>query len=315
MVGVLGTWLECPHDQAIAATDGAARVTIPNFWDPKRRVERPAAGAVQAIRFVTTDDFPPFNFLDTDGRLTGFNVDLARAICTDSPFAAPSRRGHFDDLARRCTPRHADAAIAGIAITADSRADARLLRRLSPLAGGFVVRRDAISIRRQPGCAVMTLAVVARTAHEAYLASFFPEIGRRLYPSADAARAALKSGEVDVLFGDGIQLASGCRARRRRPAASSSGGLIRIRFFGEGMAIAVPQLPGPETGDQLGARIDPRQGHLCRALSALFPGELLLSGRLHRQWGAAASPFSMGRRTTGLRPRLSRASVGRRGRG
>ncbi len=34
-----------------------------------------------SIRFVTTDDFPPFDFVDAGGRLTGFNVELARAIC------------------------------------------------------------------------------------------------------------------------------------------------------------------------------------------------------------------------------------------
>ena len=47
------------------AAETGAGITIPNFWDPKRRVERPAAGAVQAIRFVTTDDFPPFIFTRT----------------------------------------------------------------------------------------------------------------------------------------------------------------------------------------------------------------------------------------------------------
>src|SRR4051812_22647833 len=71
-----------PADQ-LAGAEANQQGTIPNFWDPKRRVERPPAGAVLAIRFVTTDDFPPFNFLDANGHLAGFNVDLARAICAE----------------------------------------------------------------------------------------------------------------------------------------------------------------------------------------------------------------------------------------
>src|SRR5690606_16827532 len=48
----------------------------------------PEAGESEAtrrvvLRFLTTSDFPPFNFYDEDGVLTGFNIDLARAICLE----------------------------------------------------------------------------------------------------------------------------------------------------------------------------------------------------------------------------------------
>ena len=61
------------QDSATGAEAGG--VVIPNFWDPRRRIERPPAGVVASLRFLTTDDFPPFNFLDANGQLTGFNVD------------------------------------------------------------------------------------------------------------------------------------------------------------------------------------------------------------------------------------------------
>ena len=51
------------------------------------------------------------------------------------------------------------------------------------------------------------VAVVAGTAHEAYLKSFFTEVELRPYPNAEAAREAVRRGETDLLFGDGIALA------------------------------------------------------------------------------------------------------------
>ena len=51
------------------------------------------------------------------------------------------------------------------------------------------------------------VAVVAGTAHEAYLKALFTEVEVRPYPNADASRAALRRGEVDLLFGDAISLA------------------------------------------------------------------------------------------------------------
>jgi polar amino acid transport system substrate-binding protein len=84
------------------------------------------------------------------------------------------------------------------------------------------------------------IAVVAGTAHEAYLRQMFTQADIRSYPNADRARAALKDGQVDLLFGDGIALSfwlngtssDGCCAFRGGPFLDS-------RFFGEGVGIAV----------------------------------------------------------------------------
>ena len=64
--------------------------------------------------------------------------------------------------------------------------------------------------------------MVTGTAHEAYLASMFPEIGRKLYPTAEAARDAVKSGEADAHFGDGLQLSFWLASSERRATAASS---------------------------------------------------------------------------------------------
>ena len=84
------------------------------------------------------------------------------------------------------------------------------------------------------------IAVVAGTAHEAFLKEMFTEAELHPYPNAAAAREALRNKEVDLLFGDGISLAfwlngsdsDGCCAFRGGPYLES-------RFFGEGVGIAV----------------------------------------------------------------------------
>ena len=61
----------------------AEDAAIPAYWDEKERLPKPDLAGVGRLRFLTTIDFPPFNFLDRDGRLTGFHVELARAICRE----------------------------------------------------------------------------------------------------------------------------------------------------------------------------------------------------------------------------------------
>jgi polar amino acid transport system substrate-binding protein len=227
--------------QPVLAAEIGRSVTIPNFWDPKRRIERPAAGAVQAIRFVTTDDYPPFNFLDADGHLTGFNVDLARAICAELGVRCTIQARPWDNLVATLEEGRADAAIAGIAVTAEARnhVDFSDVYLRSP--ARFVVRRDGPSFDISPeGLKGHTLAVVGRTSHEAYLAAFFPEVERKIYPDADAAREALKSGAVDAHFGDGVQLSFWLTGESAGGCCVFAGGpYLETHFFGEGMSVAV----------------------------------------------------------------------------
>ena len=84
------------------------------------------------------------------------------------------------------------------------------------------------------------VAVVAGTAHEAYLKAMFTEAEVRSYPTPRRRATALRQKEVDLLFGDGIALAfwlngtdsGGCCAFRGGP-------FLESRYFGEGIGIAV----------------------------------------------------------------------------
>jgi len=213
---------------------------VPDFWDPKRRVERPPAGVVQAIRFLTTDNFPPFNFLDSNGHLTGFNVDLARAICTELAVPCTIQARQWDDLTNHLADKTADAVIAGIAINAANRQTLDFSDVYLRLPARFVVRRSEAKLDISPeGLRGHTLAVVTGTAHEAYLASMFPEIGRKLYPTAEAARDAVKSGAADAHFGDGLQLSFWLASKGADNCCVFAGGpYLETRFFGQGYAIA-----------------------------------------------------------------------------
>lgn len=218
-------------------------ITIPSFWDPKRRVERPPAGSVPAIRFVTTDDFPPFNFLNAEGRLAGFNVDLARAICAELAISCTIQAREWDDTLNALRDGNADAIIAGIAITTAAREELAFSEVYMRWPARFVVRRDAGPVELTPaGLKGRTLAVVARTAHEAYLAAFFPEVGRKLYPTPEAARDAVRTGEADAHFGDGMQLSFWLQSDAAGGCCVFAGGpYLESRFFGEGLAVAVPR--------------------------------------------------------------------------
>jgi polar amino acid transport system substrate-binding protein len=105
----------------------------------------------------------------------------------------------------------------------------------------FVARRDATYSDIRPELLEgKKVAVVAGTAHEAYLKALFTEAEPRLYATPDLSYEALRRGDVDLLFGDGISLAFWLNGTDSSGCCVFVGGpFIESRYFGEGIGIAV----------------------------------------------------------------------------
>jgi polar amino acid transport system substrate-binding protein len=221
----------------------AASAAVPGFWDPRRRPERPDLSRIQSIRFLTELDYPPFDYAGTDGNPAGFNVDLARLLCTEINTTCTIQARRFDLLLDALNDKSGggDAVIASIASNAETRLKADFTDPYYRTPARFVARADSPIRDVLPELVDgKKIAVVAGTAHEAFLKEMFTEAELHPYPNATAAREALRNKDVDLLFGDGISLAfwlngsdsNGCCAFRGGPYLES-------RFFGEGVGIAV----------------------------------------------------------------------------
>ena len=216
-------------------------VVVPGFWDPRRRPERPDLSRLQTIRFLTETDYPPFDYAGPDGNPAGFNVDLARLLCEEIKATCTIQARRFDTLLDALNDNRGDAVIASMAATAETRQKADFTDPYYRTPARFVARLDSGIGDVLPELVEgKKIAVVAGTAHEAFLKQMFTEAEVRSYPTADAAREALRNKEVDLLFGDGIALSfwlngtdsGGCCVFRGGP-------FLESRFFGEGIGIAV----------------------------------------------------------------------------
>lgn len=220
---------------------GAPGVNVPGFWDPRRRPERPDLSRTSVIRFLTEIDYPPFNFAGADGSPQGFNIDFARMICEELKVACTIQMRRFETLVSALNTNQGDAAIASIAPTQETRAKLDFTDPYYRTPARFVARRDSsIEDPLPERLEAKKVAVVAGTAHEAYVKALFTEVEVRAYPSADLARSGLRKGEVDLLFGDAISLAFWLNGSDSENCCIFRGGpFLDSRYFGEGIGIAV----------------------------------------------------------------------------
>jgi polar amino acid transport system substrate-binding protein len=213
----------------------------PSFWDPGRKLEKPDLSAIKQIRFVTEDDYPPFDFALPDGTVAGFNVDLARALCEELEVACTIQRRRFDLIVAALEEGAGDAAVASMAISDEARKTVDFTAPYYTTPGRFVIRKDSLLPAATPAAlADRTIAVAEGSAHEAFLKTFFPKATLATFPSAQQARMALEEGRVHATFGDAITLSFWLNGQEAGDCCQfKDGPFADPRFFGDGVGIAV----------------------------------------------------------------------------
>lgn len=218
----------------------AGNADLPVMFDARERLPRPDLSNVLRIRVLTTVDFPPFSFLDQTGRLTGFHVDFIREICAELKVEAKCQiqAVPYADLEPTLEKSAAEVVLAGVAVTPDLRRKFSFSRPYLMLPARFAVSKN-IGLTGHASVALSgrPVGVVAGTVHEAMLKGFFPKVQARPFETPDAMLEALKQGNVDAVFADGLRLpfwvaseaSSGCCTLFDGPYMSQ-------RYLGEGLS-------------------------------------------------------------------------------
>ncbi|MFD1333095.1 transporter substrate-binding domain-containing protein [Methylopila musalis] len=238
---------------AALAPAAADTVAIPRFSDPKARLEKPDLPAGRVIKWATGDDYPPFHYTDSDGQPVGFAVDLARAVCAELSVTCTLQAWRWDALMDTIERRQADVILAMARPTPDLRKRFAVTERLHQTPARFVARKDKALTGATPETLEgRSVAVAEGSAHEAFLKAFFPKAELKPFPTAEAARAAVKDGAADAAFGDGVALALWLNGEGSADCCGFVGGpFVETRYFGEG----VGALLRPDD-DRLRAAID-----------------------------------------------------------
>jgi polar amino acid transport system substrate-binding protein len=233
----------CALNALWARPSQAANDTESAFFtlDVRGHVTSPDISNVPRIRFLTTLDFPPFNFLDRDGRLSGFNVDLVRDICEDLKVTAKCQIQAlpYDELQKALENRSGDAVIAGISVTSSLRQQFAFTLPYVKLPARFLAGKSVPDGVPSTGTMLKRkIGVVRDTAHQAMFDAFFPAIRPVLFDDRDKMLAALKGGEVDAAFSDGLQLAFWRASEAADGCCKFWGGpYFSQDYLGEGMSI------------------------------------------------------------------------------
>ncbi|SFV36645.1 polar amino acid transport system substrate-binding protein [Devosia crocina] len=222
----------------LALAGPAIAQPLPYHADPDAREILPM-GSVPAIRFLTTTDFPPFNFRDGGGELVGFNVDLARRICAEVNIACTLQAWPWDQAADALADAQGDALIAGLAITPENGARFDFSATYLALPGRFVAQAGDAEGFSPGALSGKTVGIREGSAHARFMERYLPSVARQGFSSEIAALDALRDGAIDAYFGDAMR-ASFWLNDNPECCLFAGDAYFRPKLFGEGLTIAVP---------------------------------------------------------------------------
>jgi polar amino acid transport system substrate-binding protein len=214
---------------------------VPDTWQGDVLRSKPDMHGLEKLSFVTDSDYPPFHYFDEVGALTGFNVDLAKSICEALQVQCDVKAVDWEELFPSLDKGEADAAIASIRISAESLEKVDFTSRYYATPARFAARKESeLKDIRPEALEGKKIGVAKGTGHEAYLKMFFPDAAIATFDTADDAQKALKSGAIDLVFGDGIGLTFWINGVTSDGCCEFRGGpYLDTKYLGEGVGIAV----------------------------------------------------------------------------
>jgi polar amino acid transport system substrate-binding protein len=219
-------------------TLAATAQALPYHADPGARDVVPNLAAVPSIRFLTTADFPPFNYRDKSGELVGFNVDLARALCADLSITCTIQAWPWEQAGKALEDGQGDALIAGLAMTAENGALFDFSTIYLMLPGRFVTLQAAAPSFDPYALVGKRIAARRGSAHATFVTRYLAGATLAEYDSEAAALEAVRDGKADAYFGDAMRASFWFNAN---PGCCAFAGppYFRPDLFGDGLAVAV----------------------------------------------------------------------------
>lgn len=200
------------------------------------------AHAADKIKIATDATFPPFESIDANGKLVGYDVELMQAICDAAKLDCDIFNAAWDGMIPGLINGKYDALISQLTVTEKRRQVIAFSDIYSQPIFRFVAKKGASFDISPDGLAGKTIAVQTGTPMDAYVTSHFPKATIKRYDTGSAPYLELSAGRADLHISYQAQIIHGFLNTDAGKDFALVGPQLTgkdAKEFGEGVAIAV----------------------------------------------------------------------------
>ena len=205
-----------------------------------------SAGAATAkewkqVRIGTEGAYPPFNFIDSDGKLQGFDVEIAKALCAAMKLPCEFVVQDWDGMIPGLLAKKYDAIVASMSITEERKKKVDFTDKYYSTPAKFVRKAGSGIEINKDSLKGKSVGVQRATIHENFLRdNYGGVIDIKAYATQDEANMDLVSGRVDLVLADSVALLDGFLNTDNGKGFEFVGpDFTDPRWFGDGVGIAL----------------------------------------------------------------------------
>lgn len=168
-------------------------------------------GAAQAegmkLKIGTEGAYPPFNNLESDGKLVGFDIDIANALCEEMKAECEFVTQDWDGIIPALLAGKFDAIIASMSITDERLKTVDFSEKYYNTPPAIAVPKDSkITEATNAGLKGKIIGAQSSTTHSTYAEEVLSSAETKLYPTPDEYKLDIANGRVDAVIDDVIVL-------------------------------------------------------------------------------------------------------------
>ena len=205
-----------------------------------------AAGTVQAkewkkIRIGVEGAYPPFSSTTPDGKLEGFDIDIARALVKAMGAEIVLVAQDWDGIIPALLARKYDAIIASMSITEERKKKVAFSNKYYNTPAKFVCKKGTIKEFTRESLKGKAVGVQRATTHDSYLTdNYGKDVKIKRYATQDEAYLDMAAGRLDFLLADSVALSDGFLKKPEGKDFEFVGpDMTDVRWFGEGVGVAI----------------------------------------------------------------------------
>ncbi|WP_432430843.1 transporter substrate-binding domain-containing protein [Shinella zoogloeoides] len=163
------------------------------------------------IHIATEGAYPPFNFVDSAGKLQGLDVDIANALCAEMKATCTILAQDWDGIIPGLKARKFDAIVASMSITEERLKEIDFSKKYYSSKLSVMTKADSgIEDIRPESFEGKTIGAQSSTPQAEQAEALFGKHGAtvKLYPSQDEADMDLVNGRLDGIVADKFYLAA-----------------------------------------------------------------------------------------------------------
>ena len=198
------------------------------------------AQETRKIKIGVEGAYPPFIQIGTDGKLKGFDIDIANALCEQMKAQCTLVQQEFDGMIPSLQAKKIDAVIASMSSTDERKKVVEFSDKYYHTPARFVAKKSAALTATQAGLKGKRIGVQRTTVHDRFATDTFKESEIVRYAKQDDAFLDLMSGRLDTVLVDQVAASMGFLPLPNAKDFAFFGPVhIEPKYFGYGAGVAL----------------------------------------------------------------------------